>query len=186
MYLPKSKYTGNLYSNGTLGYATSLSPYFGYYFKTTDNQFFTGNYPGDGPNLPLQEISFKEEDEADLDTPSPLNEYIIINSDPYYQSTSTLVEIPFPYYASPTTQDYQIGEFQRYFAKKVNENLYFETRFRFTTNSLYIGIQVPWLLTGDKDKVYQTNENMVMLREQQLQISGLGAYLNFNYLKFYK
>jgi len=186
-YLPKSKYTGDLYSRGDLAIATTLDPYVGYYYELKSGECFTGKYPGDGPNTLLTRFS-QNIDDTDL----------IYNTDPRLKSFNLEysklqypglilppITSPIPYYPNPLQSDYQTGEFIRYFSKRINENIYTETSALFE-NDLYIGIQVPWLLTGDKDKVYQTNENMVMVKEQQLQISGLGAYLNFNYLKFYK
>lgn len=195
MYLPKSKYTGGLYSNGEYTIVGSQTPYIGYYFKTTDGNFYTGKYPTDGPNNELSPLSIV----STLTSSPPLGEVgyydsidfrFNVSNSPYSKlkniTPSTLQpQTPTQSYPKPLEQDYQVGEFIRYFSKKINEDLYYETSGLFE-NDLYISIQVPWLLTGDKDKVYETNMNMVLLREQQLQISGLGAYLNFNYLKFYK
>ena len=186
-YLPKSKYTGDLYSRGDLAIATTLDPYIGYYFELKTGECFTGKYPGDGPNTKL--IQFNQNiDDTDL----------VYGTDPRLKSTNLeysklkypglrlpSVLSPISYYPIPLESDYQTGEFTRYFSKRINENVYTETDGLFE-NDLYIGIQVPWLLTGDKNDVYNTNMNVVLLQEQQLQISGLGAFLNFNYIKFYK
>lgn len=185
MYLPKSKYTGNQYSNGTLGQGGS--PYFGNYFVTTDNQYFTGNYPGDGPNLPLYKIDFPNYNEADEEENEPLvDEYLVVNTNPNYKFPNQTLISPTQSFRKPTESDYKVGEYIRYFAKKTNENIYYETQTQFTSNSLYTGFEVPWLLTGDKETVYYTNKKMVLLKETQLQISGLGFFLKDNYIKFYK
>ena len=57
IYYPKSHITPNLYSNGELAYKDTLSPYTGQYFSTYNNYFFTGTYPGDGPNTELLNLS---------------------------------------------------------------------------------------------------------------------------------
>ena len=182
MYLPKSKYVGDLYSNGTLYQGNT--PYFGYYFKTRNALYFTGKYPGDGPNFPLTDVGSLTEEVYNVEY-SP-SEYYIVNNDINYQNTATFISTPQQAFRSPTESDYKVGEYIRYFAKKTNENIYYETQTQFASNSLYIGFTVPWLLTGDKETVYNINKRMVLLKEQQLQISGLGFFLKDNYLKFYK
>ena len=57
--------------------------------------------------------------------------------------------------------------------------------FRFQ-NSLYISFNIPWLITGNKDNVAKVNQRIVVLKEAELKIIGLGAYLKNNYLQFYK
>ena len=194
MYLPKSKYTGNLYSNGDCSLVGDNTPYIGYYFRTTDGRFYTGKYPTDGPNNELTQISSPLSSTGDSieDSTYYTNvDYRFKSSNSKYSQLknttreSPQLKIPTHSYDTPSEQDYQVGEFTRYFSKKINENIYYETSALFQ-NELYIGFSIPWLLIGGKDKVYQTNMNMVMLKEQQLIISGLGAFINFNYLKFYK
>ena len=50
----------------------------------------------------------------------------------------------------------------------------------------YLIFNLTWTLTGDKQKVSQTNKNIIALTEQNYNIIGLGEYLKFNYLEFYK
>lgn len=188
MYLPKSQYIGNLYSNGEFAYEDDpINPYFGYYFKTKTNILYTGRYPGDGKNLkltffiPAANVGVEAEEDATTTGIVPIPE----NSVYFDLIGITEITIPTPFYPKPTSSDYETGEFIRYFAKKANENLYTETS-NFFENVMYMGISLPWLLVGDKNKVYETNRNMVLLKEQQLRISGFGDYLKHNYLKFYK
>ena len=190
IYYPKSHITPNLYSNGE----TSLldgTPYTGYYFSTLDNKLFTGRYPGDGNNLELTLLNFSNIDnvesfeENNPEDPRFYPENIEYTNLRDIEFNKNLTPSPIPFYPQPNTQDYQLGEFTRYFSKKTNENRYTETSGLFQ-NSLYIGIQLPWLITGDKNKVARVNENMVKLREQELGITGFGFYLKYNYLKFYK
>jgi len=189
MYYPKSHITSNLYSNGELLIKSTNTPYIGYYFSTIDNKNYTGRYPEDGDNLELtttsiiigdgiagNEIADYRFDGIDNLTYSNINK--ITDSSP-------TLSPPTPYYPQPSTQDYELGEFTRYFSKKTNENKYTETSGLFQ-NSLYIGIKLPWLIAGDKNEVARVNENMVRLREQELGIEGFGFYLKYNYLKFYK
>lgn len=187
MYYPKSHITSNLYSNGDLNRLDSGKPYTGYYFTTIDNRAFTGRFPEDGPNDELL-FSFSTPGEVEFDE---VINYKISSLDTFTYTTLNNIPVtettlsPTPFYPQPSEQDYSRGEFTRYFAKKTNENIYTEVSGLFQ-NSLYIGIKLPWLITGDEDKVYNTNKNIVELREQENQIEGLGYFLRFNYLKFYK
>lgn len=185
MYLPKSKYTGNLYSNGNFVYANTLKPYVGYLYTTTSGESYTGRYPGDQNDIRLILTEETEEGEVIYGTDQRLAgiglEYSLLK----YNGNLPPLSSPTPYYPDPTESDYKTGEFVRYFTKRINEEVYIETSALFS-NSYYISITLPWLLVGDKDKVYQINKNMVDLKEQELSINGLGAYLKFNYLKYYK
>ena len=189
MYYPKSHITPNLYCNGELSILGSNQPYIGYYFTTIGGKAYTGRFPEDGSNLELTtpETSTATTDEGEEETDyrfygiDNLNYSLLNNITP----NSSVPSTPIPFYPQPSTQDYQLGEFTRYFSKKTNENKYTETSGLFK-NSLYIGIQLPWLITGDKNEVARVNENMVKLREQELKITGFGFYLKYNYLKFYK
>lgn len=191
MYYPKSHITPNLYSNGELAYKNSNVSYIGYYFSTLDNKTFTGKYPGDGDNLeltPIQDQPYSSAEEVEGHTPEdfrfyPQNAaYSKLNKVSYGKGLS---QSPTPFYPQLTEQDYQLGEFTRYFSKKSNEEIYYETSDLFK-NSLYIGFSLPWVVSGEKLQVQKVNENIVKLKEQQYSISGLGAFLNYNYLQFYK
>lgn len=189
MYYPKSHITPNLYSNGELSLVGSTTPYTGYYFSTIDNTFYTGRFPGDGSNLELTKFNNTSAepiiDEVEEDyrfTTRDNNTFSKLNK---VSRTTPSITSPIPFYPHPSVQDYKLGEFTRYFTKKTNENKYTETS-GLVQNSLYIGFQLPWLITGDKDEVFRVNQNIVRLREQELGISGFGDYLKHNYLKFYK
>jgi len=191
MYYPKSHITPNLYSNGELSIKDSNTSYTGHYFKTIDGKQFTGRFPGDGDNLeltPFENTGFTTPESFEANTPEDTRFYPV-NSD-YSRLKNTRIRknltlSPTPFYPQPSTQDYELGEFTRYFSKKANENKYTETSGLFK-NSLYIGFQMPWLIAGDKNEVARVNENMVRLKEQELGIEGFGFYLKYNYLKFYK
>lgn len=189
MYYPKSHITSNLYSNGELVLLGTTTPYVGYYFSTIDKKYYTGRFPNDGNN---QELEVPQTNSADstifdlVDYRFAGNDNLIFSELNGLNITDTMIfYTPTPYYPQPSTQDYELGEFTRYFSKKANENKYTETSGLFQ-NSLYIGIKLPWLIAGDKNEVARVNENMVRLREQELGIEGFGFYLKYNYLKFYK
>ena len=192
IYYPTSHITPNLYSNGELAYKDTLAPYTGQYFSTFDNKFFTGNYPGDGSNLELVNLnsvpSFPTPETFEDNNPEDPRFY------PENQDYSTLKKIqynqgisqtPISFYPSPSTQDYETGEFTRYFSKKSNEEIYYETSDLFK-NNLYIGFSLPWKLTGDKNVVFEVNKGIVELKQKQFKASRLGAFLKFNYIQYYK
>ena len=191
IYYPKSHITPNLYSNGNLSFKDTQNPYKGYYFAAVDGKNFTGRFPGDGNNLeliPTLDQSYPDVEELEGHTPEdprfyPKNAtYSKINKVEYGKG---IKKPPIPYYPLPTDEEYELGEFVRYFTKKVNNEFYYETSGLYK-NPLYISLSIAWTIKGDKTEVYNLNKNMVELKEQQLKISGLGAFLKFNYLKKYK
>jgi hypothetical protein len=191
IYYPKSHITPNLYSNGNLSFKDTQNPYTGYYFAAVDGKNFTGRFPGDGNNLeliPTLEQSYPSVEEVEGHTPEdprfyPKNAtYSRINNVKYGVG---IKNPPIPFYPQPTTQDYELGEFTRYFTKKINNEIYYETSDLYK-NSLYISFSLPWSIRGGKEDVYHTNKNIVELKQQQNNVSGLGDFLKHNYLKFYK
>lgn len=192
VYYPKSHITSNLYSNGELAYKDTLAPYTGQYFSTFDNKFFTGNYPGDGSNLELVNLnsapSFPTPETFEDNNPEdprfyPENQdYSTLKKVQYNQGIS---QTPVSFYPTPSIQYYEMGEFTRYFSKKANEEVYYETSSLFK-NNLYIGFSLPWKLTGDRDVVFEVNKGIVELKQQQFKALGLGAFLKFNYIQYYK
>lgn len=192
IYYPKSHITPNLYSNGELAYKDTLAPYTGQYFSTFDNKFFTGNYPGDGSNLELVNLnsapsfptpeSFEDNNPEDPRFYPENQDYSILKKIKYNQGIS---KPPLPFYSSPTTEDYKTGEFTRYFSKKSNEEVYYETIAPFQ-DKLYISFSLPWKLTGDENSVFEVNKGIVELKQRQFKAFGLGAFLKFNYIQYYK
>jgi hypothetical protein len=95
----------------------------------------------------------------------------------------------------PTQQDYQNGEFRRYFCKKTNEIIYIETD-KATYDKLvakdvqiawplYQPFNIPWQLTGNREQVERTNRNIVELTSFQNSLPRLADYLRFNFTKYY-
>lgn len=197
-YYPLNRIVTNRYTPGNEFIIRSTNkPYTGYYWENYEGQYFTGKTPNDPSPLELIPIP----KQTPLNTPNVIL-YVtssIINSD--YNSLKKInVEstffTPISYFPTPTENEYKIGIFDRYFLTKANENTYLEVN-KSTYNDiknkspkwsweLYIPFNMPWVLTGDKDKVYNTNGNMVRLTEQRLNRSGLNLFLKDNYLKFYK
>lgn len=74
MYYPKNQIETNLYSRDELVFANTTQFYTGFYFKTSDGQYFTGKEPNDGPNNPLTLPPPEVDGGSDAPTgnPSPL------------------------------------------------------------------------------------------------------------------
>ena len=210
-YYPLSQIKTNLYTNGTEYTTLDGVAYTGYYFKISTGQLFTGRTPQDQPNLELviSDIdSFISEGTA-LSTPAfytsdpdpdvseeyrefteIYNEYLLVKEEAKVQTVPSYIA------PTPTEQDYQNGEFRRYFCKKTNEILYLEIN-KATYDklivkdiqylySLYEPFNLPWQITGDKEQVARTNKNIVDLTSQRLRLPKFGDYLNNNYLKYYR
>jgi hypothetical protein len=202
MYYPKSQVKTNLYTNGDeFVYISNKQPYQGYYFKTSTGQYYTGKNADDRPNFELTQNLATAETTIDT-TKSDYS--VIINTDLNNNSTyNNLISPPPPVLISPaynapepTSQDYQIGEFRRYFCKKGNEILYLEidkdtydkliakdSQYQF---SLWQPFNLPWLLVGTQEQVYKVNRNVTILTSQKLLLPQFGRYLKDDYLKYYK
>jgi len=192
-YFPLSQIKTNLYSNGEFVQSNNQELYTGYYWKNSLGKYYTGKSPQDEPTIELLPIpdSFRQTDIIES-TPS-------LDTITYSDTTQTQTptsNIP-PYFATlPTEQDYQIGEFRRYFCKKSNEILYIEisktsydlleTKSDSLLWQLYIPFNLPWRLTGTKEEAFRINRNITALTSQRLQLPKFGDYLNNNYLKYYK
>jgi hypothetical protein len=204
VYIPKNRIQSNLYTaGGEYLLEKDNSEYIGYYYKLYDGKVYTGKNPDDKPNfslIPFTPILTREIfgelfpqnyiyiSKGDIDVTNYLN---IKNIPP----DSTL-NSPQPYLTIPTEQDYKLGEFQRYFCKKNNEFSYLEIsksdydklvkKDSTTDFASWFPFNIPWSLTGDKDKVGQTNKNIVLLQINKDKLYGFDKYLKGDYLKYYK
>lgn len=189
MYYPKSQITPNLYSDGKLYLTTTLQPYFGYYFETSDGKSFTGKEPYDGDNIRL--ITPEPEEDQDIFTPG-IEDLRFTRKNRKYSiltdNVSPLVnDLPIPYNPQPTEMDYQTGEFTRFFAKKRNENIYYEVKDdSVSLNPMYFTFNVQWVISGKEDIVSSTNKNTINLYMRNLQIPAFDKFLKNDYLKFWK
>lgn len=215
MYYPKSQIKDNLYTNGGEFYLeTTNEEYKGYYFKTSTGNFFTGKNPNDLPNIKLLTINddywnltaetqnggnFQQlADNVDgyvyknqYQNPLSVNTYNALNN-----TSNTSVIIPYYNPTLPTENDYNIGEFRRYFCKKTNEIRYIEidkNQFDLLVEKnskilwvLYQPFFLNWGLSGDKQQVARTNKNITELTSQREKLPKFGDYLKHDYLKYYK
>lgn len=214
MYFPKSQIKTNLHTNGgELFLTTTKESYKGYYFETSTGALFTGKSPSDLPNIQLSTTPQNEwtltaltENRGTFQQPADNYDSLVFNNqqqspesvNTYRKLNPENTTVLIPTYLSnpPSTQDYQIGEFRRYFCKKSNETIYIEINksqydLLISKNpdilwQLYLPFNLPWQLTGDIENVGKTNKKIVELTSQRLKLPKLGDYLNHNYIKYYK
>ena len=144
------------------------------------------------------ELSVAQLEQTDQSQPN-----VTIEISEYYNTirrTPTDPDLPTvgltPYNPHPTSEDYTLGEIIRYFAKKQNELYYLEisketfeelrsqdTKYHW---QLYLNFSIPWQISGDKEQVQRTNNNVVRLTERRKKIQGFQQFLKYDYLKFYK
>jgi hypothetical protein len=199
-YYPKSQITTGLYTNGgEFVYINTLDVYVGNYWKTSNGKYFTGKTPQD---LPSREISVYKDPINETfnteDNPSPVfkseyqTTYDILKNIDSFQVTYAPTYSP----TIPIQQDYQIGEYRRYFCKKTNEIIYLEinkdTYDKLVNKDskilyqLYQPFNLPWKLTGDKSQVFIINKNITELTSKQQNLPMLSEYLRNDFTKYYK
>jgi len=199
-YYPKNRVKTNLYTEGK-EYAVESTgqSYKGYYHKLYTGELFTGKTPSDLPVEKLIELpAVPEELHSDVNfTPVYTSEVAYGNLDYLNITNPSLAKknLPYPIIPQPTSQDYQLGEFRRYFAKKINEIKFIEINKDTYDNlnsqnsswlwELYQVFFIPWSISGDKQTVAKTNRNIVMLTMQRLNIYGFDKFLKDNYTKFW-
>tara|TARA_R110000782_G_scaffold78511_4_gene156570 strand:+ start:596 stop:1480 length:885 start_codon:yes stop_codon:yes gene_type:complete len=148
MYYPKSQIKPSQFTNGDeLVEKLTKSAYRGYYFKTSTNEYFSGKYPNDRPNIELElvngtaaglgnDATFSDPGAEDFYIPEVENateesnyftlpmDYLLSNS--RTTAYSKVPRRPLQTACKPTKEDYDFGEIQRYIVKKTNNNLYIE------------------------------------------------------------
>ena len=98
MYFPKNRIKTGLYTSGNEFVTQDGQSYTGPYWRTSNGEYFTGDSPN---NTPYQKLIIRG----------------IINNTPDVTPTETIF---------PTEEDYQLGEFQRYFTSRRNQPLFKE------------------------------------------------------------
>jgi hypothetical protein len=218
MYFPLSQITPNLYTNGgEFVIISSQEDYKGYYFKTSSGKYYTGKNSSDLPNIEITlKSSYNETSNqtvlayesvivTELDGPSeatlnPKYNTNNISVIPYLNvkninaaSQTTLLPTYAPTY--PSSQDYQIGEFRRFFCKKTNEIQYIEidpkqySLLAFKDPQilwqLYTPFNIPWAISGQIEEAARVNKNIVELTMKQLKLPRFNDYLKNDYLKYF-
>jgi hypothetical protein len=173
-YYPKNQIQTNLATPGAEYYVASTGQnYIGSYWKRSDGKIFSGANPSDVSSV---EILKYEKSTAETD----------------YTTAQTSVSNPL----APTPDNYKYNNYERYFIRKVNQPIFieidsklysqFEDKSSEVPYTIYISFKMPWLIKGDKEQVYRSNKNIVLLREQNYRVYGLQEYLQEDYLQYYK
>lgn len=204
MYYPETQIETNLFTNGG-EYMTinNNQIYVGYYWETSFGTRYTGKSPQD--DNPIELIPYTPNYiQINPTLAEPIVSDDVRFSYPNYEYSVTKKVDPDtaqpiypPYYFNyPTSQDYQNGQFLRFFYKTISGNLYTEISQQDYTllqqrSPIYlyqavISFQLPWQLTGNKNEVGSTNKKTVLNTEKQLNINGLSLYLREDYTKFYR
>ena len=216
MYIPKNRILTNQYtSDNKLQIKETGEFYRGYYYKTFEGKFFSGKTPNDLPNvelIPVEDVgvTFKPDQVQneiaygdfptifdEIDTPGydegMIVDYARLQGINLNQSTRTL--LPTQAYPQPNIDDYELGQFTRYFCVKVNQDIYLELN-KEVYNKLkrqddsylwqpYQTFKIQWVITGIEEEVQRTNNNIVLIQERRMKRQGFGRFLKFNFLKFY-
>lgn len=211
-YYPKSQIKANLYTaGGEFITVTTQQPYKGYYYKLSNGKYYTGKSPStlnpsaeiipiqESPDFSINSFSYPPSYIDDTNPLEPVYKFyptqFLPTDYPKFVPGSTKFT-PFYNPEFPTPQNYQVGEFRRYFCKKTNEIKYIEINKK-TFNllidqsptieySLYLPFYLDWQLTGNEEQVAKVNKNNAELTAQKLKLPGLLEYLRFDFTKYYK
>lgn len=198
-YFPKSRIQTNLYTaGGEYIVASTGEHYIGPYYKLFNGLVFTGKTPYDGVSKRL----YPEYDGGKDITNVPIDQQLTFlnsESDNYNKILNKgkiSLEIYPPQYIKPkpTSTNYQLGEFTRYFFKKRNELIYIETNEENYNNAiknkkgsiyaLYKPFKLNWKLTGNEKEVCRINTSIVLLKQKKDNLPKLSLFLK-NSLEFY-
>jgi hypothetical protein len=194
MYYPKSQIKTNLYTNrDEYALATTKELYRGYYYEISTGQKFTGKFPKDGPNILLVPYSPEGFNYTDRALLSQTQITTVSNSG--YNKTLPLRSLPIFNPTTPTLQDQQTGQFNRYFCKKNNELKYLEidkdTYLKLQSRDpkiawdIYTPTILSWLIKGNKEQVFNSNKGTAISIEQNLNWTGFLQYFQDKFLKYY-
>ena len=176
-YIPKNKIKANLNTQGDeYIFASTRKLYSGPYYILSTGKAYTGNYPGDGDNLPLIKLDTTVTKPG---TFTPVPSLTTSSTPPLF----------------PTDKDYEYGTFIRYFSKKRNEYLFEElTKDQYNILNtdknpryfVYKPFYIKWMLTGDKQTVTDFNYYSITSTEKNENVYGLNEFLKMDYIKYYR
>ena len=203
MYFPKTQIIENLNSEiGEFVISSTKEPYKGFYFKTSDNRFYTGKNYQDTPNYLLELLSpgTSTQNQSEIEAETKPESYYIID-DAYYFSKGYNINRESPIgpvstIPQPTLNDYKVGEFVRYFLRKPNGNNIIEINkkqynlFNGRDESVqwnsYQPLLLSWILTGKSSKdVGDVNFNLATLIEFQRSAFGFVSYFKGKFNQYY-
>ena len=202
IYYPPNQIRPNLFANSDeFVFISNTLPFSGSYHQLSNGRYYTGALHSNDSQeiIPVTGLT-----QATAIPTNKTNATLVIVDDTSLENNtytrltnqSQLVkEAPTNLQNLPTQQDYQIGEFTRYFAKAINQDTYIE----FTKDlydrliskdpsiyyEQYIAFKLPWRLVGSKEQVFRINRNITVLVSQQFNLPKFGMYLKNDYLKYY-
>ena len=192
MYYPKSQIKTNLYTNGEeYILSTTEQEYIGYYHETSNGKKYTGKVP-----TPLSIELIKILPQSD-EPGGGLSLFILTLSNFEDYPNQSLQDRFLPQFnpTTPTTKDYTLGSFTRYFCKKTNELKYIEinkethdklkVRDKQIAWDLYEPQSIVWQINGDREGTFLANKNNIALLEKRQNWYGFSQYLKEDYLKYY-
>ena len=204
IYYPPNQIKPNLFANsGEFVFSSNNLPFSGSYHQLSNGKYYSGALHSNESQEITSNLTIGSKQDFAVNS-GVLPQVVEINTlssnnNAYSRLTNQNTspkELPVNLQNLPTEQNYQIGEFTRYFAKKINQDIYIEftqdlyDRLISQDSSIYyeqyITFKLPWRLIGDKQQVARTNKNIVDLTSQQFNLSRFGRYLKDNYLKYYK
>lgn len=214
-YYPNFQIQTGLYTNGgEYVFLSNDREYIGPYYKTSQNRYFTGKDNTDPlseeitPFLENANSIFDSDergnklvftDNYDPTLPFISPEGITINDDYNKLTSYPLRDVskyyPEPYTPLPTEEDYNNKQFPRYFLKRTNNLIFYEISpqdyqkyisFSETVMyNLFTPVSLNWVLTGEKEQVYNANKFSVSFVEKENNWYGFSTYLKNDYLKYY-
>ena len=197
MYYPKSQIKTNLYTNGgEFVTITTNQEYIGSYWKTSSGEYYTGVGPDSRGYVGLLPVVKEQTKKSNTLTISLGGDVDVYNSLKGIDVNESPKQIPTYTYPQPTEKDYKSGSFYRYFAKRVNQNIYIEInksqydslikRDSSWDFSSYKVFKIEWTLSGSSpQQVSNINQSIVATTERKLKITGLLQYFK-DYSQFYK
>lgn len=206
MYYPSHQIKSNLYTNGNeFEYLYNNEDYIGFYYKTSNGDFYTGKNNQDGVNYKLIPTTTQSQTQTTNYNIINNNEgdksLWVVDDDSYIKLKSiengfTETIYPLPIYPSPTQEDYDLGEVTRYFIKKTNEFKFIEISKleygKYVAKSenvpfqLYIPFTLIWELKGDIQQVNEINYKTVKRVEESQKLYGLEQYFKGNFTQLYR
>lgn len=203
MYYPKSQIKENLFTKGGEYFITSTGEnYKGHYYKVSDNQYYTGKNSSSPTSVPLTPYtSTLNQTLSDTNLSFTKTNYSVITDPSYLNSKkinnfSIVNTLPTYYYPKLTEQNYQIGEFERYFLSKINEIEFIEVnkleynrylnKDKNVSYQLYTPIKLSWVLTGKREQVYEVNLKTVERVQLNFKLKGFIQYFKGRFTQFYR
>lgn len=203
MYIPSSQYKTGFHSNGEYYFdGDNTTPYYGPYWILLDGKIYSGKKPSDDSKLLIKRTL-----QGDFN-PDSSPDYF--KGDPTVNLINHLIKedneraLPRSFFPTITPQDIELGKITRYYVKRNDQYLYYETNendyFSLSNSSQYIAwdlystCQIEWIIKGDTFNVLKTNKDSVLSIESQFSQRNPNGknWKNFsqifkdNYLQFYQ